>query len=89
MEKPRTPTHTEGEKPELRLKEEYQTPSHHNEETKAPAGGLDNDVEAPHVANDDNSDGRVNWTWKQIIATISLCGVYVGEFSSRGPAGDK
>ncbi len=30
------------------------------------------------VAKGDDSDGRVNWTWKQILATISLCGVYVG-----------
>jgi hypothetical protein len=31
-----------------------------------------------HVAKGDDSDGQVNWTWKQILATISLCGVYVG-----------
>ncbi|EXJ55395.1 hypothetical protein A1O7_08322 [Cladophialophora yegresii CBS 114405] len=30
------------------------------------------------VAKGDDSDGRVNWTWRQILATISLCGVYVG-----------
>lgn len=33
------------------------------------------------VAKGDDSDGRVNWTWKQILATISLCGVYVGKSS--------
>lgn len=31
----------------------------------------------------DFSDGRVNWTTKQILATIGLCGLYVGMFSSR------
>ncbi len=35
------------------------------------------------VAKGDDSDGRVNWTWKQIVATICLCGVYVGELSFR------
>ncbi|KIW87484.1 uncharacterized protein Z519_11807 [Cladophialophora bantiana CBS 173.52] len=34
--------------------------------------------ERTRVAKGDDSDGRVNWTWKQVIATISLCGVYVG-----------
>lgn len=29
----------------------------------------------------DLSDGRVDWTRKQILATISLCGLYVGEWS--------
>jgi hypothetical protein len=33
------------------------------------------------VAKGDDSDGHVNWTWKQILATISLCGVYVGRTS--------
>jgi hypothetical protein len=31
------------------------------------------------VAKGDDSDGRVNWTWRQTLATISLCGVYVGK----------
>ncbi|OAL21416.1 hypothetical protein AYO20_11381 [Fonsecaea nubica] len=34
--------------------------------------------ERDRVAKGDDSDGHVNWTWKQIVATISLCGVYVG-----------
>ncbi|KEF62015.1 uncharacterized protein A1O9_03587 [Exophiala aquamarina CBS 119918] len=36
------------------------------------------EIEKSHAAQGDESDGRVDWTWKQIIATISLCGVYVG-----------
>lgn len=36
------------------------------------------DSEKARAAKGDDSDGRVNWTWKQIIAVISLCGVYVG-----------
>ena len=24
------------------------------------------------------SDGQVHWTFKQILATVSLCGLYVG-----------
>lgn len=27
----------------------------------------------------DDSDGRVDWTFKQIVATVSLSGLYVGE----------
>lgn len=27
----------------------------------------------------DDSDGRVNWTTKQVLATISLSALYVGE----------
>ncbi|KAH0842748.1 hypothetical protein AYO21_04253 [Fonsecaea monophora] len=34
--------------------------------------------ERDRVAKGDDSDGHVNWTWKQIVATVSLCGVYVG-----------
>lgn len=84
MEKPTTPDNqTQEEKqPELRLKEEYQTSSQHNEETthNDRGSGTDDDVEiAAHVFKGDDSDGRVNWTWKHVIATISLCGVYVGE----------
>lgn len=37
------------------------------------------EIEKGHAAKGDESDGHVNWTWKQIIATISLCGVYVGK----------
>lgn len=44
----------------------------------------DLEIEKSHAAKGDESDGRVDWTWKQILATISLCGVYVG-MSSRHP----
>lgn len=40
------------------------------------------DEESVHVVKNDDSDGHVNWTWKQIVATVSLCGVYVGKFLS-------
>ncbi|OQV05048.1 hypothetical protein CLAIMM_09846 [Cladophialophora immunda] len=39
---------------------------------------VDPDDEKTRVAKGDDSDGRVNWTWKQVVATVSLCGVYVG-----------
>ncbi|KIW21582.1 hypothetical protein PV08_02162 [Exophiala spinifera] len=39
------------------------------------------DDESAQVVKNDDSDGHVNWTWKQIIATVSLCGVYVGSLT--------
>ncbi len=35
-------------------------------------------IEKGFAVKGDDSDGRVNWTWKHIVATISLCGIYVG-----------
>ncbi|KIW63894.1 hypothetical protein PV04_08862 [Phialophora macrospora] len=65
-----------AEEPERDLEsslDDKQTPTtvQHNEI----AGQWD---EKTGVAKGDDSDGHVNWTWKQILATISLCGVYVG-----------
>lgn len=31
----------------------------------------------------DESDGKINWTKKQIAATIFLCGLYVGTYTRR------
>lgn len=39
------------------------------------------DLENCGAIKGDNSDGRVNWTLKQIIATISLSGLYVGKLN--------
>lgn len=37
------------------------------------------DLENRGAVKGDNSDGRVNWTFKQICATIALSGLYVGK----------
>lgn len=41
------------------------------------------DVENHDAFKGDNSDGRVDWTWKQIAATICLTALYVGEQFQR------
>ena len=40
------------------------------------------DLENSGAVKGDDSDGRVDWTFKQILATVSLCGLYVGTFNS-------
>lgn len=37
------------------------------------------DLEKPGNVKGDDSDGRVDWTTRQIIATLSLTCLYVGE----------
>jgi hypothetical protein len=37
------------------------------------------DLKNEHALKGDDSDGKVNWTWKQIIATISLSMIYTGK----------
>lgn len=56
---------------EVKIKNEDQISSRHTEV-------MDQNYD---VVKNDDSDGHVNWTWKQIVATISLCGVYVGKYS--------
>jgi hypothetical protein len=57
--------------------------THHTEENekdihKIPTLGVDlANIEAD---KGDDSDGKVNWTLKQILATLFLCGLYVGKF---------
>ena len=46
----------------------------HDEITTAAA----KDLEGQGIVKSDDSDGRVEWTWRQIFATLSLCGLYVG-----------
>lgn len=36
------------------------------------------DIENRDAVKGDDSDGKVDWTWTQIVATISLAGLYVG-----------
>ena len=36
------------------------------------------DVENRGAVKGDDSDGRIDWTFKQILATLSLSGLYVG-----------
>lgn len=66
-------THVQDLKPGLGENEEPSAAQHHEI--------VDLEVNPVYEAKGDNSDGHVNWTWKQILATISLCGVYVGKFS--------
>lgn len=42
------------------------------------------DKENHEAEKGDDSDGKVNWTWKQILATIFLSALYVGK--SAAPA---
>ena len=37
-----------------------------------------NDLEKQGNVKSDDSDGRVDWYWRQILATLSLCCLYVG-----------
>lgn len=41
------------------------------------------DVHNPDAEKGDDSDGKVNWTLKQILATCFLCGLYVGMFTQH------
>ena len=36
------------------------------------------DLENHDAEKGDDSDGKINWTWKQVVATLCLCGLYVG-----------
>lgn len=38
----------------------------------------DSEVNEEGPIKGDMSDGRVDWTFKQVAATIALCGLYVG-----------
>ena len=40
------------------------------------------DVENREAVKGDDSDGKIDWTWKQIAATVSLAGLYVGEYQA-------
>jgi len=44
------------------------------------------DLENRGAIKGDDSDGRVNWTTKQVLATIFLSGLYVGQFGRRNPS---
>ena len=37
------------------------------------------DPEDTAAVKGNDSDGHVHWTLKQILATVSLCGLYVGK----------
>jgi hypothetical protein len=58
------------------------TPEHHelvqekDESVSTPNGS---DVEGQHI-NDTEGDGKVQWTFISVIATICLSGLYVGTF---------
>lgn len=38
------------------------------------------DIENRGAIKGDDSDGRVNWTPKRVLATLFLSGLYVGQF---------
>jgi hypothetical protein len=47
------------------------------------------DLENSGAIKGDDSDGRVNWTLKQVVATIFLAGLYVGKpLPARDPSND-
>lgn len=39
------------------------------------------DLENRDAVKGDNSDGQIDWNFKQLIATISLAGLYVGKLT--------
>lgn len=49
----------------------------HNVLKKVATLGIDTDDNLYAVKGDD-SDGQINWTWRQIVASLSLAGLYVG-----------
>lgn len=53
---------------------------HHNEKHNDlhKVGTLGVDLDNSEAVKGDDSDGRVNWTPLQIVATVSLSGLYVG-----------
>lgn len=40
---------------------------------------FDIDLENKHAAKGDASDGKIDWTFRQIVATISLSMIYTGK----------
>ena len=49
-----------------------------NEKELYPVETLGIDLANRDAEKGDDSDGKVNWTTKQILATLFLCGLYVG-----------
>jgi hypothetical protein len=47
---------------------------------------VDVDVTNRNAIKGDESDGKVDWTWNQILATVCLSGLYVGTLTVVGPA---
>ena len=44
-----------------------------------PINDLSPDLENRGAIKGDDSDGRINWTTKQVLATLFLSGLYVGQ----------
>ena len=57
---------------------------HHSDNELQKVSTLGVDLENRDAVKGDNSDGQINWTTKQILATISLSALYVGEFVNCG-----
>ncbi|EXJ71987.1 uncharacterized protein A1O5_04490 [Cladophialophora psammophila CBS 110553] len=60
-----------------------ETTQHYEDETSKPRGAEEAEFagvgdEKPHIVKGDDSDGHVNWSKRQILATLSLSGLYVG-----------
>ncbi|KAK5090250.1 hypothetical protein LTR05_000421 [Lithohypha guttulata] len=51
---------------------------HHSDNELQKVSTLGVDLENRDAVKGDNSDGQINWTTKQILATISLSALYVG-----------
>lgn len=61
--------------------------THHDMDETSKSRGTDDgeftahdDKDKPHLVKGDDSDGRVEWTIRQILATFSLSALYVGMF---------
>lgn len=61
--------------------EHLERPGSDNELHKVSTLGVD--PENHDAVKGDDSDGRVDWTWKQICATICLTALYVGKFNEH------
>jgi len=65
--------------------ERVETHEDHHEKDIHQINTLGVDPHNPDAEKGDDSDGKVNWTWKQVVATLCLCGLYVGEFTRQPP----
>lgn len=70
-----TPPYDEGEDSPKRQTENNLVDSEKSNEVHI------HDIDEKGPVKGDYSDGRVNWTLKQIVATMALCGLYVGMYA--------
>jgi hypothetical protein len=79
-----THNHSPGSEPAETIDKEkierVETASDQHEKDIHHINTLGVDLHNPDAEKGDDSDGKVNWTVKQIFATVFLCGLYVGMY---------